>query len=494
MTLHLGTVPVSPLALASLLLFAAALVPTLRPQWPLWIRLPSRVLAFVALTLLAERIVGSPLQPHFTVGPYGQLLWERLFEAGWWLIAARMAVGLGRLFVVLENRPRETRIVSDLMAGAIYVAALLAIVNFSFEVPIGGVLATSGVIAIVLGLALQSTLSDVFSGIAVGLERPYKPGDLLWVEGNIEGHVVQLNWRSTQIATEHDNIAIVPNSIMAKSRMINRSAPTSARGETITVRLDPAALPDKCIAALDAAIKASLLPSASPAPHVSFNGLAGDGSVFDIAFFVPSTERLGATRAELFANIHRHLRHAGIGLAVPGSVAVQQVAVPTVQSILEQSDLFGVLDPAARNLLADHFRPLWLEQDQPLIRQHGVPEALFLIASGAVEITTDKGAGPMLLYRLSPGQTLGAIGLITETAYEVTATTLTPVKVFRLDKADIAAAIKIDPAVASGLELLAHRGQAALLRFATPKEEAQLAKPEFFALRLRSFLARLEGK
>jgi len=82
-------------------------------------------------------------------------------------------------------------------------------------------LATSGVIAIVLGLALQSTLADVFSGIAVDLERPYKPGDLLWVEGDIEGIVVQVSWRSTQIMTRHNNIAIVPNSVIAKAIVTN---------------------------------------------------------------------------------------------------------------------------------------------------------------------------------------------------------------------------------------------------------------------------------
>jgi small-conductance mechanosensitive channel len=90
-------------------------------------------------------------------------------------------------------------------------------------------LATSGVIAIVLGLALQSTLSEVFSGIVVGIERPYQPGDLLWVEGDVEGYVVQVNWRSTHIATAQHNIAIVPNSIIAKSRLVNRSAPTPLR-------------------------------------------------------------------------------------------------------------------------------------------------------------------------------------------------------------------------------------------------------------------------
>jgi iron(II)-dependent oxidoreductase len=69
--------------------------------------------------------------------------------------------------------------------------------DFAFGGPIGSLVAPSGVVAIVLGLALQSTLSDVFSGIAVGLEHAYKPGDLLWVEGGIEGQVLQINWRST---------------------------------------------------------------------------------------------------------------------------------------------------------------------------------------------------------------------------------------------------------------------------------------------------------
>ena len=128
-----------------------------------------------------------------------------------------------RLVVVLENRPRETKIISDLLAGAIYTATTLAVVNFVFGVAIVGLVATSGVLAIILGLALQSTLSDVFSGIAVGLERAYKPGDLIWVEGGIEGQVLQVNWRSTQIATLNDSIAIVPNSVIAKSRLAEQS-------------------------------------------------------------------------------------------------------------------------------------------------------------------------------------------------------------------------------------------------------------------------------
>ncbi len=156
--------------LSSLLLVAALAIPRLRPAWPVWLRMAVRVGALIGLTLLIERGTGSPFSPHWDTADPDRQLWQQAVEAGWWVLAGRVAVGAVRLFVVLKNRPRETRILSDLLAGAVYVATLLSIVTFA--VPLGGLLATSGVIAIVLGLALQSTLSDLFSGVAVGLEKP----------------------------------------------------------------------------------------------------------------------------------------------------------------------------------------------------------------------------------------------------------------------------------------------------------------------------------
>lgn len=177
-----------------------------------------------------------------------------------------------RILVVLENKPRETRIVSDLLAGAIFVCAALAIANLGFALPVRGLLATSGVVAIVLGLALQSTLADVFSGIAVGLERPYKPGDLLWVEGAIEGAVREVNWRSTQIATGDRNVAVVPNSGIAKARRVNRSAPSPARTDTVTIRLDAATPRERAVAVRAAAVRNCRIPLAGPPPVLACTG------------------------------------------------------------------------------------------------------------------------------------------------------------------------------------------------------------------------------
>ena len=483
-----------PLAVATILIFGVVLLPQPRMNWPLWLRAAWSIGIFIGLTLLLKEAVGSPLHPRFEVLQPAIAFWERLIEAGWWLMGARGAIGLMRLVVVLEDRPRETQIISDLVAGAIYITTGLAIIDFVFTVPIGGLLATSGIIAIVLGLALQSTLADVFSGIAVGLERPYRAGDLIWMEGEIEGQVTQVTWRSTQIATGQNNIAIVPNSVMAKARIVNRSRPTTVRGATLTVRLDPAVSPERCQATLLAAARSCEILLTSPAPDVACTSLNGDGCTYQLSFSVAASGQLTGAHHELLTEIHHHLRHAGIALAVAGTATAPAPPAPSPKELLEQSDLFGMIEQAQRDLLASHFKTILLQPGETLIQEGAEADALYIMASGAVEITITEPAGRRVVHRLRPGESLGAIGLITGANYAATATALTPAKAYRLDKDAIAEAIKVQPALIKGLEVLAERGRAALSRDAAAHAEDRLGKSEMFLSRLRNLMHLLQSR
>jgi len=128
-----------------------------------------------------------------------------------------------------------------------------------------------------------------------------------------------------------------------------------------------------------------------------------------------------------------------------------------------------------------------------LFRQGDEAYALFVVASGTAEITRRGDTGSQLLHRMGPGESLGAIGLITGEPYSVTVMALTPMRFLRLRKEDLTEAIKIMPELSAGLERLAQRGQAALKRFATAQEAAQITEPEVFLKRLRKFLHRLDG-
>ena len=118
----------------------------------------------------------------------------------------------------------------DLVVGMIYLGAALSVVAYVFSAPVGTLIATSGVFAIILGLALQSTLSDVFSGIALNLSRAYAVGDWIVLSDGIEGRVVETNWRATHLLNASNDLVVVPNSGLAKASSPTSAAPTAVTG------------------------------------------------------------------------------------------------------------------------------------------------------------------------------------------------------------------------------------------------------------------------
>src|SRR5499427_7903181 len=183
-----------------------------------------RVVCLLLLTIVLLRAGIVPYRPLPSTGsPFRDAVHGTL-QVAWWLWAAWFLVSFLRAFVIIEHRPREGKLLQDLLAGLIYLASVFAIIGYVFDLPIQGLLATSGAIAIILGLALQSTLSDVFSGIVLNFSRPYRPGDWISIDGSTDGRVIEMNWRATHVLTGKSDLAIVPNSTIAKAKIVNTSS------------------------------------------------------------------------------------------------------------------------------------------------------------------------------------------------------------------------------------------------------------------------------
>ena len=226
---------VSGLALIAL---SALISRMLFKQKPIW-RAVARVIFLFLLTflLLHDGIVPyRPLQQ--TASPYRDTIAGTL-KIAWWLYAAWFLVALVRSVLIFEGRPRDGKLVQDILSAIIYLGAVFAIITYVFDLPVQGLLATSGVIAIVLGLALQSSLNDVFSGLVLSFSHPYRPGDWIKIDGGTEGRIVELNWRATHFLTAKKDLAIVPNSTIAKSKIVNVNYPSALHGVTMDVGFGP---------------------------------------------------------------------------------------------------------------------------------------------------------------------------------------------------------------------------------------------------------------
>jgi small-conductance mechanosensitive channel len=106
----------------------------------------------------------------------------------------------------------------------IVLVAIGVIISEVFEKSVTGLFAASGVLGVVLGVAVRDMIADFFSGIALILERSFAVGDRVQIEGTeLTGDIVEINWRTTVIKTVSGNHMIIPNSRMARLRVTKMS-------------------------------------------------------------------------------------------------------------------------------------------------------------------------------------------------------------------------------------------------------------------------------
>ena len=121
---------------------------------------------------------------------------------------------------------------------------LLGIITALIILPMWGIDITSvllgaGVLGLVLGLALQETLGNIFSGISLLIEAPFRKGDLILLADGRTSEVMQLGIRSTMLFSLDEQATIyVPNKILATSVLINLTKPTPEQRYFIEVKVD----------------------------------------------------------------------------------------------------------------------------------------------------------------------------------------------------------------------------------------------------------------
>jgi len=119
---------------------------------------------------------------------------------------------------------RTPQLIGKIITATIYIIAFLIILAY-FEIEITPLIATLGIGALAVGLALQNTLSNFFAGLHIISDRPIDIGDFIEIQGTITGYVEDIGWRSTRIRTLSNTIVIIPNSNLAESVIINDSMP-----------------------------------------------------------------------------------------------------------------------------------------------------------------------------------------------------------------------------------------------------------------------------
>jgi len=151
------------------------------------------------------------------------------------LALANVAAGLVAAYSrKVEGVLPGTSLTKNISKIIVLAIGILVILN-TLGVSITPILATLGVGGLAVALALQDTLSNLFSGFHILMARQVKIGDYVKLESGEEGYVTDINWRTTKIKMLADNVVLIPNAKLAQTMIVNYYLPQKEM--TVTINL-----------------------------------------------------------------------------------------------------------------------------------------------------------------------------------------------------------------------------------------------------------------
>ena len=430
------------------------------------LRIAFDVVCFSAISgyLLEEGV--APIFPPLTEPIDTRALCLRAVVGAWWLLGARIAVS-GLRYAPSPRSPfaRGEAIFGPFGRGDLRCDRRRR-AQLRLRSPDRRHMATSGVVAIVLALALQNTLADVFAGIAVGIEAPFRVGDRILIGDKTEGLVIQVNWRSIRIQTDGDDVATLPNSLVAKAEIINRSYPLRKTASSVDISCPEDAAPERVIETmLDATL---LCPEIlrSPAPIALLVRLGPIRNHYRISFTVESAAQLAAVKDFLLRGARRQLHYAGLFEVNDrkGAGADAGRAPLGAHRLLGDMILFESLDREQLDSLARQLQAKRMEPGEILFAQGGEDAALYVIASGVVEISRQMETVFELIGCIGAGEYVGEVNLLTGGPHAATAKARTHCQIYRLPREAIEPMLSQNAALAASLDRSVRRGLAILHR------------------------------
>ena len=234
------------------------------------------------------------------------------YFAAAWLISRTLALALDQAAARARPYPR---LLKDLIAAVLFLVAFTATVSLYLGQGALGALAGSGLILAVLGFAIRNVVADTLSGVALGIEGPFRIDDWIDIDTLARGRVIEIGWRTTRVLTRDATYMILPNSQIARQRITNYSAPKPQYRAQVTLALDHALPVEEARCLILKALQEATLIQKNPAPDVRILAYEEAGITYAVRYWLSRFDRDVDCRDEVYSLIDKALRR--VGSAVP---------------------------------------------------------------------------------------------------------------------------------------------------------------------------------
>ncbi|MCB2181898.1 MAG: mechanosensitive ion channel family protein [Desulfobulbaceae bacterium] len=360
-----------------------------------------------------------------------------------------------------------------------------------------GIWVSTGLLTALIGFALQQTLGDFFSGLALGLEGSFRIGDWLQLESGLEGQVVDLNWRATWLRCWDNTTQIIPNAKLAGQGFKNLHGDHHLYRPWYYVKI-PAEVDPRFAKELllEAVLKCKYVLK-KPAPIVRLTSASTLPYTYMLWVSFANYPAMFRGREELYREIHYVLQRAGVTPSPEihewrtRRTQAPTAEPPTIQLALRSLELFYTLDDEEIEQIARACRQIRYDAGSMIMLEGDCRDALDIVASGIVDAQIELPSGELVKTgEFTAGQDFGLISMFTEEPSIFNYKAQTDVTLLRVDFDCIQDVLKEHPELADRYAVIIKQriDEAELLRTPHGKSSTTPATLQHIKLLVKQFM------
>jgi small-conductance mechanosensitive channel len=386
-----------------------------------------------------------------------------------------------------ERKRRATipHFLRQVVALFIYLVALLLVLSVGYhaEAQLKGLLAGSGIAAIVLGFATQDLFGGIIAGIALQINKPYKVGDWLQVAERF-AEVMEINWRSTRFRTNDGIYLDIPNYQIARNPIINLHYPTEVHAMRLRVGADYNVPPNRVKDALHRAAMTAEGVLPDPPVKVYVMDFADSAVIYEIKFSMGNHRFYNDVCDAIRTNVWYEFRRQQITIPFPiRTLQIQRGSARAgdpkaeARAIIRNEALFDCMnDVQLENVLQNS--PIHrYGRGERLIREGDEGDSMFVMLRGTAAVNIARNGASVRVGTMRQGDCFGEFSLLTGDPRTATVQAENDCEVLEISKPIMADVLRESPQCLSALsELLARRkleGEGIVKEATAPLEHEQ---------------------
>jgi small-conductance mechanosensitive channel/CRP-like cAMP-binding protein len=329
------------------------------------------------------------------------------------------------VFDVVFSRRRNV-VAPQLLRGIVSIALYFVLFTAAFSsiftsIDVTKVLTGGTIIAAVVALALQETLGNLFSGIALHMEDSYEVGDVVH-SGDHTGVVESVSWRATKLRGYDNQFILLPNSVIARDRL-EVFPRENLNARKLQFGIDYHIAPAIVIGVLTQAASHVEGVAREMPCFARVSGFSDSAVVYEIKYFMRDYFMRDRIDADIRKAVWYALKRNGIPFAFPVRVhqeyappkALHDVTADDIMKRLQEVDLLSPLAGQSLNTLASTTTVHFYSKGEAIIHHGTMGESMFVVHAGrvAVRLPDEDATGWQDIAELGPGGIFGEMALLT---------------------------------------------------------------------------------